>query len=78
MQRFERNGQYFSMIEQAKMEQYIVLDFTNRLPQKAHPEFQGHLYHVVFSENYRRVRVIDADLSEVECFVLMENATLVY
>ncbi|KAL3468252.1 hypothetical protein BJX64DRAFT_247158 [Aspergillus heterothallicus] len=78
MQRFERNGQYFSMIEQAKMEQYIVLDFTNNLPQKSHPEFQSHLYHVVFSENYRKVRVIDADLSEVECFVLMDNATLVY
>ena len=37
MQRFERNGQYFSMIEQAKMEEYIVLDFTNKLPQKSHP-----------------------------------------
>lgn len=38
-------------------------------------EFRGHLYHVVFSENYRKVKVIDAsDLSEVDSFVLMENA----
>ncbi|KAL2832480.1 hypothetical protein BDW59DRAFT_169350 [Aspergillus cavernicola] len=78
MQRFKQNGQYFSMIEQGKMEQYIVLDFTNKTPQKSHPEFQDHLYHVVFSENYRTVRVINADLSEVNCFVLMENGTPVH
>ncbi|KAL4781842.1 hypothetical protein BJX76DRAFT_359516 [Aspergillus varians] len=78
MQRFEQGGQYFSMIEQGKMEQYVVLDFTDKMPQKSHAEFQGHLYHVVFSENYRAVRVINADLSEVECFVLLENASPVH
>ncbi|KAK1147474.1 hypothetical protein N8T08_001556 [Aspergillus melleus] len=37
-------------------------------------EFKDHLYHVVFSEQYRKVTVIDAsDLCEVDTFVLMEN-----
>ncbi|GAB1193886.1 hypothetical protein APSETT444_003121 [Aspergillus pseudonomiae] len=78
MQRFEPNGQYYDMIEQGKMEQFIVIDFTNELPKKAHPELQGHLYHVVFSENYRKVRVMDAGLNEVVCFVLMENSSPVH
>ena len=42
------------------------------------PEFQGHLYHVVFSENYHKVRVMDAGLNEVVCFVLMENSSPVH
>ncbi|BDD61459.1 hypothetical protein MAP00_006503 [Monascus purpureus] len=63
------------MIKEGKMEQYIVLDFTDKPPQKSRPEFQGHLYHIFFSENYRKVEVIDAsDLSKVDSFVLMENA----
>ena len=37
MQRFEPNGQYYHMIEQGKMEQFIVIDFTNELPKKAYP-----------------------------------------
>ena len=38
-------------------------------------EYRGHLYHVVFSQNYREVEVIDAsDLSVVQSFALMENA----
>ena len=38
-------------------------------------EYGGHLYHVVFSQNYRKVEVIDAsDLSVVQSFALMENA----
>jgi len=38
-------------------------------------EYRGHLYHVVFSQNYREVEVLDAsDLGVVKCFVLMENA----
>ncbi|KAB8260979.1 hypothetical protein BDV32DRAFT_137656 [Aspergillus pseudonomiae] len=78
MQRFEPNGQYYHMIEQGKMEQFIVIDFTNELPKKAYPEFQGHLYHVVFSENYHKVRVMDAGLNEVVCFVLMENSSPVH
>lgn len=37
MERFEPNGQYFTMIKEGKMDQYIVLDFTNKLPQKSRP-----------------------------------------
>jgi hypothetical protein len=37
MKRFERDGQYFSMIESGKMEQYIVLDFTVTQPTKRRP-----------------------------------------
>jgi hypothetical protein len=37
MERFEPNGQYFNMIKEGKMEQYIVLDFTDKLPQKFRP-----------------------------------------
>ena len=37
-------------------------------------EYQGHLYHVLFSENYRNVEVIDAsDLSTPDYFVLLEE-----
>ena len=37
-------------------------------------EYQGHLYHVLFSENYRNVEVIDAsDLSTFDQFVLLEE-----
>lgn len=76
MARFGPDGQYFTMIQGGEMEQYVVLDFTDKLPQKARPEFRGYLYHVVFSENYRKVNVIDAsDLSEVASFVLIETAT---
>ncbi|KAL3433467.1 hypothetical protein BDV09DRAFT_196699 [Aspergillus tetrazonus] len=75
MARFEPGGQYFIMIQNGEMEQYAVLDFTDKLPQKFRPEFRGNLYHVVFSENFRKVKVIDAsDLSEVDSVVLMENA----
>ncbi|KAL4814738.1 hypothetical protein BDW67DRAFT_176907 [Aspergillus spinulosporus] len=75
MARFEPGGQYYTMIQNGKMEQYAVLDFTDKPPQKFRPEFRGHLYHVVFSENHRKVKVIDAsDLSVVDSFVLMENA----
>ncbi|KAI9045925.1 uncharacterized protein KD926_005868 [Aspergillus affinis] len=74
MNRFKPNGQYFTLIEKGKMDQYIVLNFTNILPRKSHPEFRDHLYHVVFSEEYQKVTVIDAsDLCEVNTFVLMEN-----
>ncbi|CBF86953.1 uncharacterized protein ANIA_02486 [Aspergillus nidulans FGSC A4] len=50
--RFEPCGQYSTMIQNEKMEQYAVLDFTDKLPQKFLPEFRGSLYHVVFSENF--------------------------
>ncbi|KAL4936667.1 hypothetical protein BDV06DRAFT_216484 [Aspergillus oleicola] len=75
MNRFERGGQYYSMMQSGEMEQYIVLDFTNTAPKKPRPEYKGKLYHVVFSENYREVDVIDtSDLSVVKSFVLMEHA----
>ncbi|KAL4744277.1 hypothetical protein BDW72DRAFT_212891 [Aspergillus terricola var. indicus] len=75
MARFEPGGQYFTMIQSGKMEQYVVLDFTDKFPQKSRPEFRGYLYHVVFSENYGKVKVTDgSDLSEVDSFVLMQNA----
>ncbi|KAL4961801.1 uncharacterized protein BDV14DRAFT_192003 [Aspergillus stella-maris] len=75
MERFETGGQYYSMLLSGEMEQYIVLDFTNTAPKKPRPEYKGKLYHVVFSENYREVDVIDAsDLSVIKSFVLMEHA----
>ncbi|KAI9040193.1 uncharacterized protein KD926_008517 [Aspergillus affinis] len=74
MDRFKPNGKYFTLIEKEKMDQYIVLNFTNIRPRKFRPEFKDRLYHVVFSEGYRKVTVIDAsDLCEVNSFVLMEN-----
>ncbi|KAL3454962.1 hypothetical protein BJX64DRAFT_273180 [Aspergillus heterothallicus] len=75
MKRFETGGQYYSMMQTGEMEQYIVLDFTNTAPKKPHPEYKGKLYHVVFSENYQEVDVIDtSDLSVVKSFVLMVHA----
>jgi hypothetical protein len=41
MERFQPNGQYFSMIESRDMEQYIVLDFTVTRPTKPRP---GNVY----------------------------------
>ncbi|PYI09961.1 hypothetical protein BO78DRAFT_435397 [Aspergillus sclerotiicarbonarius CBS 121057] len=76
MKRFESGGQYFSMIQSGDMERYIVLDFTSVPPKKPRPEYRDRLYHVVFSQNYRQVEIIDAsDLSIVTSFALMENAT---
>lgn len=37
MEKSEPNGQYFTMIKEGKMEQYIVLDFTDKPPQKSRP-----------------------------------------
>lgn len=37
MKRFEPGGQYHSMVQSRKMEQYIVLDFANTAPKKRHP-----------------------------------------
>ena len=91
MERFEPGGQYFGMIQMRDMKQYIVLDFTVTPPVKPHPgnaplplfpavltsslEYRGHLYHVLFSNNYRDVQVIDAsDLRPVNSFTLMEDA----
>ena len=89
MERFGDGGQYFSMIQSRSMEQYIVLDFTVMQPRKRRPGmitalllikpeltplYHGHLYHVLFSENYRNVEVIDAsDLSTFDHFVLLEE-----
>ncbi|KAL1964520.1 hypothetical protein VTN77DRAFT_6817 [Rasamsonia byssochlamydoides] len=74
MERFKEGGQCFDMIQSGDMEQYIVLDFTVSQPKQCHPEYQGHLYHVVFTENYREVQVIDAsDLKTVNSFTLSEN-----
>ncbi|PYH86306.1 hypothetical protein BO82DRAFT_371192 [Aspergillus uvarum CBS 121591] len=62
MQRFEED------------EDYIVLNFTRNVPQKGYPEYRGHLYHVVFTNDFRIVRIIDAsDLTEVITLVLVEN-----
>ena len=88
MERFENGGQCFSMVKSRSMEQYIVLDLTAMQPRKRRPgitalflnhalsllEYQGHLYHVLFSENYRNVEVIDAsDLSTFDHFTLLEE-----
>ena len=37
MERFEPDGQYFSMIQSREMEQYVVLDFTVVRPTKPRP-----------------------------------------
>jgi hypothetical protein len=37
-------------------------------------EYRGHLYHVLFTENYRDVQVLEAsDLKAVDSFALTEN-----
>ncbi|PYH88957.1 hypothetical protein BO71DRAFT_488349 [Aspergillus ellipticus CBS 707.79] len=74
MQRFKKKGQYFGLIENGSMEHFVVLDFTQAPQKKPHPEYRNNLYHIMFSEEFRRVHVIDAsDLSEVDSFVLTEN-----
>ncbi|PYI23954.1 hypothetical protein BO99DRAFT_418681 [Aspergillus violaceofuscus CBS 115571] len=74
MQRFEEDGQYFTMIKKRLIEDYVVLNFTRNAPQKGYPEYRGHLYHVVFTNDFRIVRIIDAsDLTEVSPLVLVEN-----
>ncbi|EIT74185.1 hypothetical protein F9C07_1849091 [Aspergillus flavus] len=76
MRRFEQHGQYYSMLKSGEMEQYIVLDFTNTAPKKSRPEYKKKLYHVVFTDNYRHVDVIDgSDLSVVQSFVLLEQSS---
>ena len=37
MERFETDGQYFNMIENGEMEEYIVLDFTVVKPTRSLP-----------------------------------------
>ncbi|RAH75635.1 uncharacterized protein BO66DRAFT_445672 [Aspergillus aculeatinus CBS 121060] len=74
MQRFKKDGQYFTMLNRKLIQDYVVLNFTRKMPQKSYAEYRGHLYHVVFSEDFRIVRIIDAsDLSEVTTLVLVEN-----
>ncbi|RAH87262.1 hypothetical protein BO86DRAFT_423776 [Aspergillus japonicus CBS 114.51] len=74
MQRFEEDGQYFTMIKKRLIEDYVVLNSTRNAPQKGYPEYRGHLYHVVFTNDFRIVRIIDAsDLTEVSPLVLVEN-----
>ncbi|RAH71854.1 uncharacterized protein BO66DRAFT_436731 [Aspergillus aculeatinus CBS 121060] len=75
MQRFKHKGPYFPLLRDKLIQEYIVLNFTRTPPRKRYPAYRGHLYHVVFSEDFRSVRVVDAsDLSEVITLVLAENA----
>lgn len=37
MDRFKPNGQYSTLIEEGRMDDYIVLDFTTTMPRKPHP-----------------------------------------
>ncbi|BCR87288.1 uncharacterized protein ACHE_31275S [Aspergillus chevalieri] len=74
MDRFEPEGQYYSMIKSREMEEYIVLDFTVSRPVKTRPEYAHRLYYIVFSERYRHVDVLEAgNLSTVSSFTLPEN-----
>ncbi|OJJ96249.1 hypothetical protein ASPACDRAFT_47019 [Aspergillus aculeatus ATCC 16872] len=71
MQRFKTKGPYFPLLREKLIQEYIVLNFTRTPPRKSYPAYRGHLYHIVFSEDFRSVRVVDAsDLSEVIAFVL--------
>ncbi|PYI25965.1 hypothetical protein BP00DRAFT_461387 [Aspergillus indologenus CBS 114.80] len=72
MQRFKNKGQ---SLQEEPIQEYIVLNFTRTQPRKSYPEYRGHLYHIIFADDSRSVRVVDAsDRSEVITFVLAENA----
>jgi len=75
MERFEPNGAYYGMIKSNIMKHYIVLDISTLKPTKLCPEYRGHLYHVVLSNNYRDVSVVDAsDLRTITSLTLSENS----
>jgi len=75
MDRFKPGGAYYGMIQSNIMQDYIVLDFSILKPAKPHPEYQGHLYHVVFSNSFRDVSVIDvSDLQIITSFTLLEKS----
>ncbi|KAL1961871.1 hypothetical protein VTN77DRAFT_951 [Rasamsonia byssochlamydoides] len=75
MERFEPGGAYYGMIKSNIMQHYIVLDFSTLKPRKLRPEYRDHLYHVVFSNGYRDVSVVDAsDLRTITSLTLSENS----
>ncbi|KAE8349397.1 hypothetical protein BDV28DRAFT_141319 [Aspergillus coremiiformis] len=72
--RFMPGGQYYPLVQEHNMDQWIVLNFTNRCPSKKRTEYLGRLYHVVFTtSDFRSVEILRADLELESAFSLLEN-----
>ncbi|PYH96186.1 hypothetical protein BO71DRAFT_184152 [Aspergillus ellipticus CBS 707.79] len=73
LNRFEPGGQYHRLVQENNMNQWIVLNFTNRRPSKKRTGHCGRLYHVVFTNNFRSFEILHADLELESAFSLLEN-----
>ncbi|KAF8253487.1 hypothetical protein K440DRAFT_533595, partial [Wilcoxina mikolae CBS 423.85] len=71
--RFGVGGNYHSMITSGEIEQYAVFNFTTKVVRKKRPGPLGALHHASFSNNYRIVNILDANLELEETFSLLEN-----
>ncbi|KAL5365252.1 hypothetical protein BJX96DRAFT_8757 [Aspergillus floccosus] len=73
--RFEPKGQYHRLVEQRNMEEWIVLNFTTKRPSKRRTEYDGRLYHLVFTDDFKSVEILDANLEQESSFYLLENGS---
>ncbi|KAL2815663.1 hypothetical protein BJX63DRAFT_430599 [Aspergillus granulosus] len=73
LKRFEADGQYGQLIKQHPGTDWIVLNFTVHNVKLKRPAYLNHLYHVVFTNDFRIVHILDADLVEKGSFALLEK-----
>ncbi|KAA8893131.1 hypothetical protein FN846DRAFT_980288 [Sphaerosporella brunnea] len=72
--RFLKGGKYHSMIKEGNTKKFAVLNFTTSLPKHPLQDMTGILYHVLFTENFRKVDIIDGGTHQtVTDFVLLES-----
>jgi len=67
--RFAPMGQYGRTLD---ISEYIVLDFRTKRVVQAHPKLVR-LFHVVFSDNYHKVAIINSKRHTVREFVLLQT-----
>ncbi|KAF8253229.1 hypothetical protein K440DRAFT_534517 [Wilcoxina mikolae CBS 423.85] len=71
-QRFLPGGQYHKWLVAGTMKQWAVLDFRCRAVFAKHTDMTN-LFHICFSQDYRRVTVMDTSLQILDQFSLVEN-----
>jgi len=54
------------------IDDYIVLDFRTKKVVQAHPSLTS-LYHVVFSDNYHKVDIMNTELRTIREFDLLQS-----
>ncbi|KAL5512666.1 hypothetical protein ACEPAG_2932 [Sanghuangporus baumii] len=68
-ERFEASGAYGRDL---LLDDYIILDFRATMPRTSHPSLKN-LYHLVFKNDYRGVKVLDNELKIIDEFPFVKS-----